>query len=327
MTPDSDKLYELIEAWLDDQLPPEEAAAFGARVLAEEDLRFRVEQHRLARGVIGHWVADDYKSKIKDWKKELEELPQPKPSTSFIKWWVIAVSFLVIAVGAISVWYWGGDEQNKTSNPVQQTKPSGTNTGQEETKPAENEKQKQPPRTNNQVELVLPKKKKGRDIAQKEDLNADETNMTPLLASVYDNMSEFKIYLDESLDTRGDEEPQFKVGKTAFLKGDFKAVIKQLEFFPETSPNFTAALQLLAFSSYKIGDYKKAVDYYEQFAPRKIGQDTDWWLVQFYLMDYNNKKNDFWEKFNKILNNGAHRYNPQAQEIKAEMESLGIREK
>jgi len=320
MTPDFDKLYGLIETWLDGGLSPDEATAFTRRVETEEDLRFRVEQHRLAREAIGQWVAEDYKSKIKSWKIELDESPLPVSKSPASKWWVIGVGLLLLVAG--SIWYFIPPPTGpKTSEPTQQAPVI-----QKPEQPVANG-DKEPPFENPTIEKAPSKSKKQEAIAQ----NAEKTNLElpneELIAMADAEIRGYKAYLDETIKTRGEGEPDFKLGKEALTKNEYLTARQYFEKIAESSPNYNAALQLLAFTYYKEKNYPKAVDIYEQFAPRKIGQSTDWWLIQFYQADYSRSKANFWKKLNEMVASPRNSvYKAKAVQLKEGLREKGLKE-
>lgn len=345
MARDSDKLYELIEAWLDGKLPPDEAAAFAEMLEANEDLRFRVEQHQLAREVIGQWVAEDYKTKIKFWQQELEKSPPPGNKSPLWIWWIAGLCLLLLVVGGI--WYFnipGSD----ISEPLEQkrTIPSPHQpTAEEKGEPSsDSEKILTPERESKKPEKPPQIPKKQEAIAK----NSEKTDLEllpneELLAMVDEEINEYKVYLDETLKTRGDNEPDFKTGREALSRNEYRLAQQHFERIPDSSPNYTAALQLLAFTYYKAKNYAKAADYYELFAPRKISPNTDWWLIQFYQADYYRSKDKFWKKLNEMIASpqiksekviegvrvGLSRntvYREKAMKLKEELGRIGIKE-
>jgi tetratricopeptide (TPR) repeat protein len=303
MARDSDKLYELIEAWLDGKLPPDETTAFAERLEADEDLSFRVEQHQLAREVIGQWVSEDYKTKIKSWQHELEKSPPPGNKSPSLMWWITGLCLLLLVVGGIWYYYMPGSDISKPVDQKQSIPSPEQPAAEEKGEPSiDIEKILTPERESKKPEKPQQIPKKPEAIAknsEKPDLELlpDEE----LIAMADEEINEYKVYLDETLKTRGDNEPDFKAGREAMSRNEYRIAQQHFERIPESSPNYTAALQLLAFTYYKEKNYAKAADYYELFAPRKISPNTDWWLIQFYQADYYRSKDKFWKKLNELI--------------------------
>lgn len=326
MTQDSDNLYELIEAWLDNELSPDETAAFAKRLEGDENLHFRVEQHQLAREVIGHWVAEDYKTKIKSWQQDMEESPPPVSKSPTLKWWIIGVGLLLLVAGGI--WCFTLlQTESKTTEPTEQA-PSVQNSDQPVAEQDDNsslEKESQEPTPPApEKEKPAPKKKEEAIAKNKEQEAADY-----MLASAEGKFNDYNYagMLNDRYNRRGSDDENFKEGKEAFSNKDYKKAIQLLSTVPSTSPDYTAALDYLAYSSYKIGDSVNAVDYYEQFAPRKIGSQTDWWLLQFYQADYNRSKAKFWKKLNEMIASPRNTvYKEKAVQLKKELEEKGLKE-
>ncbi|GEM_PF-2727197 len=67
-------------------MPPEEAAAFEAEMLADEALQNEVEVHRRVRQEIEHALYKDYRRKAAVWMTELDQLPPPT-ETPPVPWW------------------------------------------------------------------------------------------------------------------------------------------------------------------------------------------------------------------------------------------------
>lgn len=317
MASEKDKQYEEIESWLDGTLPEQEAAAFARRLEQEEELAYLVEQHRAARGVIEHWVAEGYKARVKQWREsfEAEELTknaQPGPKKN---WWPWLIG-LVLLGGGLAWWLWPKATEESTkghtvpqpNTPIADTKPPLSDSSQMiEVPPANPEK---PP-----VAEGKPKPPPS---------NSKIANPAGLLALADEGLS---IYIGRQLSSdrggRGSSSQALADGFSALQSGDYDMAKSKLTTFKESDgQDFTKALELLAIVSYRQKDYAQAVSYFEHFTDRSPLPSNDLRLLHFYLTDYERQKSKFWAKLKELKENEE--YAARALDLEAAVEKLGF---
>jgi len=322
----SDKLYEQIESWLDGRLQEQEAAAFAARLEKDEDLRERVEQHRLARLAIDGWVAENYKDQATLWREAME-LQEKALAKRKRLWWIVGLSALalIICVIAFGVFKKRINEDSSPQTPEETIVPVPKQLSGDTDKYQINSSVGSgiPSLTNDRSSKKTPQKvKPGRKKASskpKERKMADQE----AIAYADENLKDYWAIVEER--TRGisrsaSSPGHFEFGCQAYSKEDWpKAEQELLQVKSQDGGDFTNALELLAIVAFKQKKYAEAALYYEQFAPRKIGPATDWRLVLYYLADYPARKNELYTSLEKILQSSEHPFKEQAKQLEIEL--------
>lgn len=120
------ELIEKIEQWLDGLMPPEDAAAFEAEMLADEAIQNEVELQRRVRQEIEYALYKDYRRKAAVWRTELDQLPPPPTDVEPAPWWkkyrgaIIVVS--LAAVAAFLLYKWLGKVPDAVHQTIQTDK-------------------------------------------------------------------------------------------------------------------------------------------------------------------------------------------------------------
>lgn len=325
----ADKLYTNIESWLDGQMTKEEANKFENQLEKDETLRELVKQHKLAREVIDDWIVDDYRTKIKSWSNELPA-PVPKTPISIKKiLWLLPIGILLV----ISVLYLNNrksimkTEESPALNLPQPIIPTPGNIpsvkDSSTLKKSDNDTKLQNREAVKPVPPVFAdKSKKENDKKNKGNVINPSLKENGLLAMADEQLDDYRNRTEEkyAVSTRGDDRNDFEEGRIAFINKDNQKAIKALLKAIELNDQYkTDALELLAILYYKEKDYQNAATIFEQFAPRKRGQETDWRLTMFYLADYSHQKEKLKDQLNKIISTEGHKYQINAQDLKKEL--------
>lgn len=323
-----DSTFDKIEAWLDGELPDNEARAFELEVGNDPNLAAEVEQHKLARQAIERLVELDMDDNLARWRENMDDLPEPpledspNPADNLVKKssplrWVFGLALLLIIVaGAFWILWPSGPENSKTGKQPQQ-------------------KESKPPKPDVPVAntpVTLPEQENPAPITQPKASANQRPAVNPELIAMAD--AQLK-QLRESVDlqygsTMGSEEEEnalFTAGLKAYKSTPkkFGEVIQNLQKIKPDDEHYTASQELLALAYLGTKNYRAAARCYETFALKNNFPEVDWRLVQFYLADYGNRKADFWRKMEAILAPGAqHLYKDDAIKLKEALKLKGI---
>lgn len=147
-------LNEKIEQWLDGLMPPEEAAAFEAEMLADEALQNEVEVHRRVRQEIEHALYKDYRRKAAVWMTELDQLPPPPTETPPVPWWKkyrgAMIWFAAAFVVVVLIYKWLDKKPEEVIQATQTTLPQSPSDPSNETAQPAGDTTKYPPQRSEQ---------------------------------------------------------------------------------------------------------------------------------------------------------------------------------
>jgi len=303
----NDATFEKIEAWLSGELPEAEARAFEAEMAVDAALATEVERHRRGREGLDRLAEQALQGDMARWRDSIDEPPAPPAnasSTTGTTKWIIAGVLGLLLLGTF-YWLLPSREPQPNNSPAQENLT---------------------PQTQPTVPIaVTPTDEpviENKDANQKEDKNSAQ-----LIAMAETNLSDLRgAILQQYGQTMGDddeENPFFTAGVKAFKSNDLKASKKDLLQVVKTDPYFPSAQEMLAFIYLNEKNYPKAAQCYEYYARQSADPAADWRLLQFYLMDYQNRKVDFSRKIEEIADpENQHRYREEVEKLKRE---LGIK--
>jgi len=302
-----DATFEIIEAWLSNELPEAEARAFEAEIATDAALATEVDRHRRGREGLDRLAEQALQGDMVRWQESMDELPAPPvdelPKTGSKNWLrrTLFGLFGLLLLGA-AYWFWPTEEKQSNTPP-----------GQENT----------PPQIQPGVPIANTPQEKPED-ENKDPKHTEGVNYQRLIAMAETNLSDLRgAILQQYGQTMGDEDeenPFFVTGLKAFKQNDLKTAKKDLLQVLKTDPYFPSAQEMLASIYLGEKNYSKAAQCYESFASQIADPASDWRLLQFYLADYQNHKPEFLKKLREISAPGNHhRFQKEAEQLKREM--------
>jgi len=308
MASEQDKIYNLIESWLDGELSPNEATAFEKRLKNDPELQSLAEAHRQARVTIDNWAIDKNLASVKEWNQEYDEKVRKERLRKIFFGVAILSSALIFAF-----WYFSGNPTIK--EPSKQ--PAQENIIDESIEPT--------------LEEVLPnkeKEKKKKSAIPVIPPKPPKTKSTKIIYAFKENtIDSFKQVFIDNFETMGsDAEEDLQKGMESFLKGELQDAKNHLKNISDSDGRaYTDANALLAIIEYDNGNFANAAEKFSIYDSRKIGNEkTDWLLLQFLYKDYKNNQEVFWTHLNSILEDEDHKFYLQTLEFKKRLELNGV---
>lgn len=306
----NDDSFEKIDAWLSGDLPEAEARAFEAEITADATLAAEVERHRRGREALDRLAEQTLQTDIARWRESMDELPAPPVdanSTSGTTRWVIAGVLALLVFGAL-YWLWSSKDLQPNQAPAQDKLPI-------------------------QIQPTVPIAITPPDepVNENKDLKQTENDhSSQLIAMAETNLSDLKgAILQQYGQTMGEddeENPFFTKGVKAFKGNELQAAKKNLLQVPKTDPYFPSSQEMLAFIYLREKNYPSAVQSYESFASQSSDPAADWYLLQFYLTDYQHYKTNFAKKLRALsAPENHHRYQKEAEILKLKLGRIGVK--
>jgi hypothetical protein len=294
-----EQLFNKIEDYLDGTLDKEVVAEFEKEITADRDLSKLVEMQRLEREAMDFFVADDLRSKIKNWDSAPPAIPD-SPSTK--KWyWAAVFVLLVVALGSYFMW----PKSNKIM--PSDTPPAMTPEQQQIPDPQiEQEPQNAPIAPKDEKKTVSPK-----------------TQVPMLYASVSTN-GYMNTRPDFSTLTRGvgDSDNLLAVAAEQLNQNKPENAIIMLKPLLDNANKAIVekANLLLAHANYQNGKYSEAANLFEKLPQN---DDNQWFRLLCLVADYPSQKNAADQLITDILSqnypddpDNNHKYLKQTTEIK-----------
>lgn len=306
----NDDLFDKIEAWLSAKLPEAQALAFEAEMAADAALAAEVERHRRSREGLNRLAEQALQGDMARWRASMDELPAPpvdtSPTNGRINWIIVGALGLILLGGVY--WLWPSNGLPPGQPPIQENPPTQTQpivpipVTPPEIPKHENKDVKQPADPNSAQLIALA-----------------ETHLNDLHTTILQQYS-------QTLGDEDEENPAFTAGVTAFKQHDLKTAKKEMLLVLKTDPYFPSAQEMLAFIYLSEKNYPSAVQCYEVFAKQTTDPTADWYLLQFYLADYQHHKADFAKKLRELTAPGnQHRYQKEAERLKLALEGIGVK--
>lgn len=115
----NDQLSDKIEAWLKGKLPPAEAAAFQAEIVADPALAEEVDLHRLTLYAMDHLSEQHLQQNVLTWMEgvdidDVKEEPEKELVSSPYRNWFLVAAALLLLTGAFvfyQIWKSGAEKQ------------------------------------------------------------------------------------------------------------------------------------------------------------------------------------------------------------------------
>ncbi len=302
---DDQQLHETIEAYLQQQMSPKEAAAFEAQMAADPVLAERVDLQRLTLRATDLLAEQSLQEKLARWRTEadaeVEELPVPQPAPARkISPWLLAAAMFLLLAGAFWAWEMWNDPQI-------------------EIRKEENKSKRE---TNDS----LPNNQLGKDtIASGPNPPDDKTARFLALAN---DLADVHWKKTSARMTRGNSVPEspedsLLAQADSLLKiNQYKSAASLLKKIPPGSPFEPSALKRLAFICHKLGQHDQAIVAYQQYIDLPTFSDTeedDWLLCLYYLADWPYHKKEFKALLRKMTKDRNHGYHSQARDLKRKL--------
>lgn len=308
MASEQDKIYNLIESWLDGELSPNEATAFEKRLKNDPELQSLAEAHRQARVTIDNWAIDKNLASVKEWNQEYDE----KVREERLRKIFFGVAILLLSA-VFAFWYFpsGTTIEQPSKKTTQDSLIDEENEAiLDEVFPKKEQEKKQEPT----IPVIPPK--------------PPETKPTEVKYAFKENtIDSFKQVFIDNFETMGsDAEEDLQKGMESFLKGELQDAKNHLKNISDSDGRaYTDANALLAIIEYDNGNFANAAEKFSIYDSRKIGNEkTDWLLLQFLYKDYKNNQEVFWTHLNSILEEEDHKFYLQTLEFKKRLEFNGV---
>jgi tetratricopeptide (TPR) repeat protein len=298
-----DEYAEQIDSYLDDVMVPEQRREFEAQIAADPDLAAEVEVFRKERTIGRLLRREHYRQKMQGWSKD-SVFARVKARRQKRYTWQITGVIALVAMAAIGI----------------RLVPSCNSESNSQQDPA-------PPRV-----LQLPIND---PIAG---VNGGKSSSNTIPAPVDQRESPLLLQATKVLDrypNMGTPDAHSETGGTLGAQTDIlmdrakKAMVadryqeadtllrKILNQFPED----LWSRERLAWVYYKLGEYDKAIAQYKAYAEGEVNtKKTDWFSLQYYLLDYSKYKKEADSLIGLIIDNPQHLYYKQTKSLQKMMQ-------
>jgi tetratricopeptide (TPR) repeat protein len=292
-----DTTFEKIEAWLDGKLPATEVRALEAEIAADPALAAEVRKRRIARMAIDRLVEQDFEQNIAKWRYSMGDPPPPPPDPFWKLWMTIPLAL----IAALAVWYFW---------PNPQTAPVRT----EEVTP--------PPHDSSSTTIPTPPTQPTPPPVDKSNVPVKPRYIALADQKLHDYRATVLTQYGKTMGDSGTGNRHFEEGVLAFRQNKNAAAKKALLQVPATdADHYIPAQEMLAWIFYQEGNYAEAAWRYETFVSLLPGPDADWYLLLFYLADYEKRKTDFQKLLDEMLDPAnEHKRRDDAEMLKRGME-------
>lgn len=290
----SEELHEMIEAYLDKRMKPEEEVAFKLRLKEDEALRDLLAAYRIDQALVQHLQNEAKREKLDQWQPELKENIAKSRGSLLIK----QVSLIIAGLSLVAVaLYWAFSFLPAPKKQPRREVPLSD--------------------TLNQV------------IAHKQDSSKDEIAMVEpterfdqaQIISTYEGDAQ----LDPLLNHKERGAPSDALDSVQLLLADkqIKAVESLLaRLQQQNSPQVLDAAMLLGFYHFRLQQFDSAEPYFQQvnkYAGYYLYRDkAEWFLALSYLAQ--TKDEALKQLLEKILQNTQHTYYLAAQQLRAKLQ-------
>ncbi len=290
------ELHERIEAYLQQQMSPDQATAFEAAVATDPALAEEVALQQISNRAGVRLAEISLQKKLAQWRTEadLEEVEPSAPSLQTNPWLTIALIILLLAA-AFGFWKFGQKMPVDTVQPALM-QPVTLDT----------------PITSKQPIAALP------DSPAMPPSDKDQSLLTFAEHGLDSYMNKYAG--DITRGRGGTESPEDAILEQADSLLKIKKYTNAVNLLEKigTVKNFqSSALKRLAFAHYKLKGYDLAIETYKQYASLTPANEEEhnWILCLYLLADYSQQKKPLREILNKMVQDPEHQYYKQAVEL------------